>query len=111
MKEILKSILSWILGFFNVGVFVDDGNLDSLLVELYSMEMELNQAHSLLQLQQLILWVEVTKCALMLLSILFLYLANETAIKDAASWAWNKAKKAYQFLSQKFKKLFKTKPN
>ena len=59
MKEIVKPVLTWLLGLFNVGVYMDDG-IDSLLMTLQYLELE-EQANEIVHIyytMQFFVWAK-----------------------------------------------------
>ena len=107
MKEIVKPVLTWLLGLFNVGVYMDDG-IDSLLMTLQYLELE-EQANEIVHIYYTMQFFVWAKFFLMFLSVIFLYIANQGAIERAARWLWSKTKKAWQVFKKTIQKLFKTK--
>lgn len=107
MKEIVKPILSWLLGVFNFGVYMDDG-IDSLLITLQYLELE-QQANEIVRIYYTMQFLVWAKFLLMFLSVIFLYVANQGAIERAARWLWSKTKKAWHSIKKTIRKLFKTK--
>ena len=107
MKEIVKPILSWFLGLFNFGVYMDDG-IDSLLIALRHLELE-EQANEIVRTYYTIQFLVWAKFMLMFLTVIFLYIANQGVIRQAAFWLWSKTKRAWQAFKKTIQKLFKTK--
>lgn len=113
MKDVLKPILTWLLGLFNVGVYQMSDEVDSIAQILFRLNLEehanevLIIQHSIEHQQHIIVCLNVIKCGLMLLSLLFLYLANSHEIHRFFWWC----KKLSKTFISNLTTLFKRKKN
>lgn len=88
MKTLLKNLVTWLLGFFNITLYLDN-ELDSIVLAMQKLEIK-EQALQLAELYQSIQLIESFKCFIMLLSVTFLFLANKETIYDASIWCLKK---------------------
>lgn len=96
MKALFKPLFSWILGLLNVSIYCSD-DIDSLLHQLQLLGLQ-HQANEIVHLYQLLeqhqgtlVFLDALRTALMLLSLLFLFIINFHAFQKAWHWAKSKA--------------------
>lgn len=88
MKTLLKNLATWLLGFFNVTLYLDS-ELDSIVLAMKKLEIK-KQALQLAEIYRNIQLIESVKCFVMLLSVTFLFLANKETIYDSSVWCLKK---------------------
>ena len=103
MKAVAKAILTWFVGLFNVGLYKMTDGMDSLVLSLVRNGVE-EQANELIRLYQLVEYqqeilviLDVFKCLLMVISILFLFIVNQPRISSFFSKGCTKIKALYVF--------------
>lgn len=103
----LKEIGSWLLVVFNIDLYMFDG-IDSLLIELYELDMA-QHAENIQNIYLNIQFIESFKCILMLLSLLFLVIANASTFASFSLYLQEKIVAVYQaatgFISKHCKNL------
>lgn len=107
MKELVKHLIAWVAGFFNAGVYLTD-KLDSLILRLQVLKVE-NYEAELDYLQSLSTLIDITKFAIMLVTLLFCYFSNEDQINKGVKRIWVCCKKTGAFFKTNFISLFKNK--
>jgi hypothetical protein len=110
MKAFSKPI-TWLLTFFNVGVYQLSDGIDSLIMKLKFTGLE-NHADTIIVLSQsieeqqgIMIMLDTVKCLFMLISLVFFFITNQAIICSSLKWLQIKFKQLY-FITKNF---FKTK--
>jgi len=106
MKAFFKPLMSWFAGLVNLGLFFDDGGIDSLINQLYFLQLDL-QANKIVRIYYQLVILETAKCTLMLLSLLFLYLANQDRIHTFFEWVGGKVIAGFGWCKKQLQGLLK----
>lgn len=97
MREVAKSILTWVLSFFNVGFYYvrDRNDIDSILHQLQKFGLQ-EEAYELEIIYLSLIINESLKTLMMFLSLMCLLLANVKPIVYWGDRIWNKSKPVLQ---------------
>lgn len=108
MKALFKACFTYLLSFFNIGLYQLGDSMDSLVLDLYRNGVE-EQANELIKLYQaveyhqgILILLDSVKCLLMLLSLLFLLLLHYPKIMASLKGFYHKAQQAYHYLCKLF---------
>lgn len=108
MKAFSKPI-TWLLTFFNVGLYQLSDGIDSLILKLKFTGLQ-NHADTIIILSQsiehqqgIMIMLDTIKCLFMLISLVFFFVTNQTIISTSFKWFQTKIKQFYSFLKQFFK--------
>jgi hypothetical protein len=111
MKAFSKPI-TWLLTFFNVGVYQLSDGIDSLIMQLKFTGLQ-NHADTIIILSQsieqqqgIMIMLDSFKCLFMLISLVFFFITNKAIICSSFRWFQTKLKQFYSFLKQFFKTKF-----
>jgi hypothetical protein len=111
MKAFSKPI-TWLLTFFNVGVYQLSDGIDSLIMKLKFTGLQ-NHADSIILLSQsieqqqgIMIMLDTVKCLFMLISLVFFFITNQAIICSSFRWFQTKFKQFYSFSKQLFKPKF-----
>jgi len=111
MKAFSKPI-TWLLTFFNVGVYQLSDGIDSLIMKLKFTELE-NHADTIIILSQsieqqqgIMIMLDTIKCLFMLISLVFFFMTNQVLIGNSFKWFQIKIKQVYSISKQVFKTKF-----
>jgi hypothetical protein len=111
MKAFSKPI-TWLLTFFNVGVYQLSDGIDSLIMKLKVIGLQ-NHANTIITLSQsiehqqdMIIMLDSIKCLFMLISLVFFFITNQALICNSFKWFQLKIKQSYSFSKQFFKTKF-----
>lgn len=111
MKAFFSKPITWLLTFFNVGVYNLSDNIDSLILKLKFTGLQdhadtiINLSEAIEQQQGFIILLDSFKCLFMLISLVFFFMTNQAIICQSFKWIQTKIKQFYSFSKQ----LFKTK--
>ena len=111
MKAFSKPI-TWLLTFFNVGVYQLSDGIDSLIFKLKFTGLE-NHADTIIILSQsieqqqgIMILLDSFKCLFMLISLVFFFITNQAVICSSFKWFQSKIKSFYSISKQFFKTKF-----
>jgi hypothetical protein len=114
MKAFSKPI-TWLLTFFNVGMYQLSDGIDSLIMKLRFGGLQ-SHADTIISLSQsiehqqgIIIMLDALKCLFMLISLVFFFITNKDAICKFFKWFYTKFKTCYFSLKTFFKTKSKSK--
>lgn len=104
MNELLKPLLTWFAGLFNLGIYMTDG-VDSMLIKLQILK-QIHLTNEMEQLHHTMQFLEVTKVVLMTLSFLSILILNYSEIKKDTLVLFEWFKKGFKKVRLFFKRFF-----
>ncbi|WP_052600213.1 hypothetical protein [Aureispira sp. CCB-QB1] len=109
MKAFFSKPITWLLTFFNVGIYNLSDGIDSLILKLNFIGLN-DHANTIITLSQsieyqqgIIIMLDTLKCLFMLISLVFFFMTNQELICKSFKWLYHKFKHFYYYLKQLFK--------
>ena len=104
MKELVRNTFFWFLGFFNFGIYMDDGEIDSLVYKLKLLNLT-EEAEELSMVYNTVIINETLKTILMCVSLFVMWIVHHKIIINWFINCWQKIKnfctKSYKFIKSK----------
>lgn len=114
MKALSKPI-TWLLTFFNVGLYQLSDGIDSLILQLqfngliHHADTIISLSQSIEYQQGIIILLDTLKCLFMLISLVFFFITNQNTIVPFFKWLYTQFKTCYSSIKSFIKLNTKSK--